>query len=70
MKNFAVTLFLAFVFVFSLSVNIFAEGNIPNGGRNCGYEGAPPCPVAAPIETTDDTTIFKTVIDYLSQLFG
>ena len=69
MKKFAVTLFLAFVFVFSLSVNIFAEGNIPNGGRNCGYEGVPPC-LVAPIETTDDTTILKTVIDYLAQLFG
>jgi hypothetical protein len=69
MKNFAVTLFLAFVFVFSLSTNAIAEGDIGHAGRNCGYEGAPPCPVAAPIETTEDTTIFKTVIDYLSQLF-
>jgi hypothetical protein len=70
MKKFAVTLFLAFIFVFSLSINTVAEGNIPNVGRNCGFEGQPPCPVAAPIETTEDATIFKTVIDYLSQLFG
>jgi hypothetical protein len=70
MKKIAFTLFLAFIFVFSLSINAVAEGNIGNAGRNCGYEGAPPCPVAAPIETTEDTTYFKTVIDYLAQLFG
>ena len=71
MKKFAATLFLAFIFVFSLSVNIYAEGNIGNGGRTgCGTTGLPPCPVAAPIETTEDATIFKTVIDYLAQLFG
>ncbi|HEY0047974.1 MAG TPA: hypothetical protein VGB68_01720 [Pyrinomonadaceae bacterium] len=69
MKKIAFTLFLAFVFVFSLSINAFAEGNIPNGGRNCGYEGVPPC-LVAPIEPTEDTTYYKTVIDYLAQLFG
>jgi hypothetical protein len=70
MKKIAVTLFLASIFVFSLSINTFAEGEIPNGGRACGIAGYPPCPVAAPIEPTEDTTIFKTVIDYLAQLFG
>jgi hypothetical protein len=70
MKKIAVTLFLAFIFVFSLSINTFAEGEIPNVGRNCGLPDLPPCPVAAPVEPTEDTTIFKTVIDYLAQLFG
>jgi len=71
MKKFAFTLFLAFIFVFSLSINTFAEGDIPNGGRNsCGITGYPPCPVAAPIEPTEDATYFKTVLDYLAQLFG
>jgi hypothetical protein len=71
MKKFAITLFLAFIFVFSLSINTFAEGDIPNVGRTaCGTQGLPPCPVAAPIETTEDATIFKTVLDYLTQLFG
>lgn len=71
MKKFTSTLFLAFIFVFSLSVNTFAEGNIPIGGRtDCGKPELPPCPVAAPIEPTEDATIFKTVIDYLAQLFG
>ena len=71
MKKLAVTLFLAFIFVFTLSVNTFAEGDIPNGGRTaCGKPDLPPCPVAAPIETAEDATILKTVIDYLAQLFG
>jgi hypothetical protein len=35
MNKIAFTLCLAFVLVFSLSVNTFAEGNIPVGGRNC-----------------------------------
>jgi hypothetical protein len=71
MKKLAVTLFLAFIFVFSLSINIFAEGEIPNGGRTgCGKPDLPLCPVAAPIEPIEDTTYYKTVIDYLSQLFG
>jgi hypothetical protein len=71
MKKIAYTLFLAFIFVFSLSINTFAEGEIPNGGRTgCGTANNPPCPVAAPIEPAEDTTIFKTVIDYLAQLFG
>jgi hypothetical protein len=69
MKKIAYTLFLAFIFVFSLSINTFAEGNIGHG-RSCGTEGLPPCPVAAPIEPSEDTTYFKTVIDYLAQLFG
>jgi hypothetical protein len=71
MKKFAVTLFLAFIFVFSLSINTFAEGEIPNGGKSsCGKPDLPPCPVASPIEPAEDATIFKTVIDYLAQLFG
>jgi hypothetical protein len=70
MNKFAATLFLAFVFVFSLSVNTFAEGDIPVGGRSC-----PPnttCLVGnqAPTEQAEDATIMKTVIDYLTQLFG
>ena len=71
MKKFAATLFLAFVFVFSLSVNTFAEeGNIPVGGRTC-----PPnttCLVnnQVPTEQGEDVTVIKTVIDYLTQLFG
>jgi hypothetical protein len=69
MKNFTLTLFLAFIFVFSLSVNAFAEGNIGHG-RTCGTAGLPPCPIAAPIEPTEDATFYKTVIDYLAELFG
>ncbi|HEX8370878.1 MAG TPA: hypothetical protein VF604_20195 [Pyrinomonadaceae bacterium] len=71
MKKNAVTLCLAFIFVFSLSVNVVAEGGIGHAGRtDCGKPDLPPCPVAAPIEPNEDTTIFKTVIDYLAQLFG
>jgi hypothetical protein len=69
MKKFAVTLFLAFVFVFSLSVNTFAEGQIPTMGRNCGNEGQPPCPGVAPVPN-EDSTFYKKLIDYLAQLFG
>lgn len=68
MKKIA-TLFLAFVFVFSLSTNALAEGDIPIGGRACGNAGQPPCPGVAPVPT-EDSTFYKTVIDYLAQLFG
>ncbi|HEX8737470.1 MAG TPA: hypothetical protein VF721_19215 [Pyrinomonadaceae bacterium] len=71
MKKIAFTLFLAFIFVFSLSINAVADdGNIGHGRTDCGAANQPPCPVAEPIETAEDTTIFKTVIDYLAQLFG
>ncbi|HEX8370337.1 MAG TPA: hypothetical protein VF604_17455 [Pyrinomonadaceae bacterium] len=81
MKNFAFTLFLAFVFVFSLSVNTFAEGEIPTMGRTCPTtttclaDGEIPISGKSLVDTqaptqTEEATIFKTVIDYLSQLFG
>lgn len=71
MKKITFTLFLAFVFVFSLSVNTFADdGGIGHAGRTCGTQDLPPCPVAAPIEPAEDATIFKAVIDYLAQLLG
>jgi hypothetical protein len=76
MKNFAVTLFLAFIFVFSLSTNSFAEGDIPVGGRNCPpnttcVTGDIPVGGLSSGDTQEDNTIiFKTVIDYLAQLFG
>jgi hypothetical protein len=70
MNKFAATLFLAFVFVFSLSVNTFAEGDIPVGGRTCLPNTT--CLVApqAPSEQAEETTVLKTVLDYLTQLFG
>lgn len=67
MKNKLCALFLAFVFVFSLSVNAFGEGDIPIGGKTCGIAGQPPCPVAAPIDS--DTSIIKSVLDILIQIF-
>ncbi|HEX8367706.1 MAG TPA: hypothetical protein VF604_03990 [Pyrinomonadaceae bacterium] len=80
MKNFAVTLFLAVIFVSSLSANSFA-GDLPIGGRSCPpnttclVEGDLPIGGKSLVDTqvptqTEDATIFKTVIDYLSQLFG
>jgi hypothetical protein len=69
MKKIAVTLFLALVFVFSLSVNTFAEGEIPTMGRNCGNTGQSPCPKVAAVPT-EDSTFYKKLIDYLAQLFG
>jgi hypothetical protein len=62
-------LFIAFIFVFS-TVSIKADGGVPIMGKNCGITAYPPCPVAAPIEPTEDTAYYKTVIDYLAQLFG
>jgi hypothetical protein len=70
MKNKLSALLLVLVFVFSLSTGIFAEGEIPIGGRSCGQANQPPCPVAAPIEPTEDTTIIKTMLDYLAKIFG
>jgi hypothetical protein len=100
MKKVTFTLFLAFAIVFSLSVNAFAEGNIPNVGRSCEPNttcftegGVPIMGKTCPPNTTcltegnipivgrsssgtqlptqaDDTTIFKTVLNYLAQLFG
>jgi len=70
MKSFAYTLFLAFVFVFSLSVNAIADdGNIGHG-KNCPQNTT--CFVDNQEPTTKDEkpTIIKTVIDYLAQLFG
>ena len=58
MKNSLFTLFLACVILFSLSVNTFAEGEIPIGG------------ISSTDTQADDATTFKTVIDYLAQLFG
>ena len=69
MKKFAVTLFLALVFVFSLSVNTFADGQIPTMGKNCGNASQPPCSRVAAIPT-EDSTFYKKLIDYLAQLFG
>ena len=69
MKNFVTTLFLAFVFVFLLSTNTLAEGEIPIGGRSCGNAGQPLCPGVAPVPT-ENPTFYKTVIDYLAQLLG
>jgi hypothetical protein len=74
MKKVTVTLFLAFVLVFS-SVNSFA-GDIPIMGRNCPpnttcVTGEIPIGGLSSSDTQQvDPTIFKTVIDYLSQLFG
>jgi hypothetical protein len=77
MKKIAFTLLLAFVFVFSLSVNTFAEGQIPIAGRTCSpntpclTDGQIPIGGLSSVNTQeDDATIFKTVIDYLAQLFG
>ncbi|MDQ3801855.1 MAG: hypothetical protein M3384_20720 [Acidobacteriota bacterium] len=94
MKKIASTLFLATIFVFSLSTNAIAEGEIPIGGRNCPQDttcvtgeipiGGKTCPPNTTCVTgeipiggltsdntqAEDTTIFKTVIDYLAQLFG
>jgi hypothetical protein len=70
MKNFAVTLILAFVLVCLLSVNSFAEGNIGIGGRSCPPNTTCLVSTESPTEQADDATIIKTVIDYLSQLFG
>lgn len=67
MKKITFTLFIALVFVFS-SVNSFA-GEIPIMGRTCGIPNTPPCPLADE-QPTEDTTYYKTVIDYLAQLFG
>ena len=69
MKKIAFTLFLALVFVFSLSVNTFAEGDIPTMGRNCGNAGQPACPGVAPVPT-ENPTFYKQLFDYLAQLFG
>jgi hypothetical protein len=75
MKKFAFTLFLAFVLVFS-SVNTFA-GEIPLVGRTCPpnttclTDGEIPLGgLASGDKQADEPTIFKTVIDYLAQLFG
>jgi hypothetical protein len=70
MKNFAVTLFLAFVFVFSLSTNAIAEGDIGLAGRTCPPNTTCLVNTQTPTTQAEDATIFKTVIDYLSQLFG
>jgi hypothetical protein len=69
MKNFAVTLFLAFVFVFSLSTNTIA-GDIGLAGRTCPPNTTCLVNTQTPTTQTEDTTVLKTVIDYLAQLFG
>ncbi|HLL99780.1 MAG TPA: hypothetical protein VK400_01890 [Pyrinomonadaceae bacterium] len=74
MKKFTVTLFLVFVFVFS-STNSFA-GDIPIMGKTCPpnttcVTGDIPVGGLSSGDTQEnDPTIFKTVIDYLAQLFG
>lgn len=74
MKNRFFTLFLACVFVFTLSVNVIAEGEIPIGGRNC-QPPAPTCLVndqqpETPKEEENDKTIVDSVLEYLAELFG
>jgi hypothetical protein len=70
MKKFAITLFLAFVFTFSLSTLARAEGNLPIGGRSCPPNTACLVDNQVPTQQEEDATILKTVIDYLTQLFG
>jgi hypothetical protein len=100
MRKVAYTLFLAFVFVFSLSINVLADGNIGHGGISCPPDttcstdgqipaGGKTCPpnttcltegqipiggrssVSSQIPAqADDSTIFKTVLDYLARLFA
>lgn len=70
MKKVTFTLFLAFVFVFSLSTNATAEGDIGLGGKTCAPNTTCLVDTQEPIPQADDSTILKTVLDYLAQLFG
>jgi hypothetical protein len=70
MKKIASTLFLVSVFVFSLSTNAIAEeGNIGHG-KTCPPNTTCLVDTQVPTTQTEDSTIIKTVLDYLAQLFG
>lgn len=69
MKKIVYTLFIALVFVFSIAPAKAEDGGIPIGGKTCGIAGYPPCPIPAELPSDEDT-YYKTVLDYLSQLFG
>jgi hypothetical protein len=70
MKSFASTLFLAFVFVFSLSTSVIAEGDIPHGGRTCQPNTTCLVDTQEAATQAEEPTVIKTVIDYLAQLFS
>lgn len=70
MKKSALSLLLATAFVFLMSANAVAEGDIGIGGRNCPPNTTCAIEPQTPTDRADDATIFKTVIDYLAQLFG
>lgn len=53
-----------------MSANAVAEGDIGIGGRNCPPNTTCAIEPQTPTDRADDATIFKTVIDYLAQLFG
>jgi len=70
MKKIAFTLFLVSIFVFSLSTNAIAEeGNIGHG-KSCPPNTTCLIDPQAPTSQADDSTMFKTMLDYLAQLFG
>lgn len=69
MKKNLLSFVLTLVFVSSMSVSAFADGEIPTMGKTC-----PPnttCLVGTQTQTeAENATVLKTVIDYLTQLFG
>ena len=69
MKKNTFTLFIALVFVFSIVPVSAGDGGVPIMGKTCGIANTPPCPLADE-QPSEDTTYYKTVIDYLAQLFG
>lgn len=71
MKKIASTLFLVFVFVFSLStIAIADDGNIGHGGKTCPPNTTCLVNTQEPPQQADDSTMFETMLDYLAQLFG
>lgn len=77
MKKTTTALFLALIFVFSVNVNVLADGDLPMGGKTC-QQNTTCCPTGSTClsgtqtpttDPTKDSTIFQTMLDYLSGFF-